>query len=173
MAKPSINQIRSLPNWAEMNRWTTRFEKFPNALTGLNSNDYDLRCESVEIPKQTQQNFEVNIRGHKVKQNGLPQYTNVINLVYSETVDNKISQLANSWKEATWNSETGVSNSKADLQAILTVERLNHLDVAIYRYVLYGVLYEDFDGGTLDSATSDALKLTLTLSYDYFREFSL
>jgi hypothetical protein len=175
MARPQIEQIRGLGDFASLFRWNLTFAQFPTGVTGLPSIDeVNLRCESTDIPKSTNQKFEVGIRGHKIRRNGIQEYSPTLTFTFVETVDNKIHNFIRNWREAIWATKTGVqSGPSSTLQAIILIQRLDNLDNPIWEYKLNGSWLEDYEFGQLDGQTSDAMKPQMIISYDYFDDKSL
>ena len=90
MASFDIEQLRALPDYAQVTRWDITFLQLP-AVGSLGfplADQINFRCESVETPKGTNQKFEVATRGHKVFQPGIQDYGNTMLLTFNETVDN-------------------------------------------------------------------------------------
>ena len=172
MPRPTIDQIRSIGNVTQLFRWNLIFSAFPAAVAGApRTEDLNLRCESTTLPKLSHTMTEVQIRGHKVHQPGKGEYSPNIALTFLETVDNKISTFLRAWREACWQVKTGVSQSKADVEAQILIQRLNHLDQGIWEYNLTGCILQDYEpGGTLSSESQDALKPSMTIVYDYFED---
>lgn len=170
MAKISIDELRALPDYAQVTKWNLDFVTLPGVgpLAFPISNALNLRAESIEVPKASNQKFEVMTRGHKVMQSGILDYGNTINITFTETVDSTIFKLVKAWRDMCWAPRTGRSFSKADLEATILLTLLDNQDVARAKYTLYGCIYEADDMGTLDGSTSDAMKPSLTLSFDFF-----
>lgn len=167
--RPDINNIRTIGDATTLFRWNVIFAKFPSVGTWPSSDALNFRCESAELPKGTLEKAEVNIRGHKVLQPGKMAYENTLPLTFIETVDNVVAKVIRQWREICWQSRTGTSYSKAQVEAVILLQRLDNQDNAIYEYKLVGAFMEDHDfGGTLDGITPDSLKPVITLSYDYY-----
>lgn len=168
MARPSINDIRALPDVAQLFRWNLILAQTPTGVAAPNE-ALNIRCETTTIPKATNNAFEVNIRGHKVFQNGILTYDNSYTLTFVETVDNMVHQFFKSWRELIWQTQTGVAQLPTNqLKGEFILQRLNNQDTPIWVYNMHGVLLQDYDVGTLDNASSDSLKPTITFHYDYF-----
>lgn len=175
MASFTIDQLRALPDYAQVTKWDINFVTLPavGALGFPVSDGLNFRCESVELPKGTMQKYEVQTRGHKVFNPGIIDYGNTFTITFSETVDNFIFNFVKAWRELVWSSRQGQSFSKQDVEATILITMLDNQDVSRAKYTMHGCFYEDADFGTLDGATSDAQKPTLTLSFDYFVEAPL
>lgn len=175
MAKISIDQLRQLPDYAQVTKWDIAFLTLPaiGPLALLVSDSLNIRCESVEIPKASIQSYEVQVRGHKVMNPGLMDYGNTITLTFTETVDNTIRKLVKGWRELIWSSRQGRSFPKKDLEATLLITELDNQDKIRSKITVYGCWFLGDDFGTLDGSTSDAIKPSLTLSFDYFVDMPL
>lgn len=171
MALPNIEELRRVGDFATLYQWDIAFLTFPAAgQWNLSPFDLNVRCESAEIPNLTGQSIEVMVRGHKVKQPGIHAYSNVMTLVFVETVDNKIQQFLQTWREICWQTRTGYQNKKLDVECGILLTRLDRQLVPIWSYHLIGCYLEDYQMGTLDGASSDAIKPNMVLAYDYFED---
>lgn len=170
MLRPSIEAVKNLPDFATVYQWYLQFPKKPTAVT-ITDDDINVRCVSAELPKLTGAAIEVQIRGHKVKQPGIHNYSGQITLTMIETVDNMISEFIRQWREAIWQTKTGVQGLRADVEAEIMLIRLNRQDTPIWEYKLFGCLLEDYDpsGGAM-AEQGDILKPTLTIGYDWFED---
>jgi len=170
MAKINIDQLRSLPDYAQVTKWNIVFITLPavGALGFPLSEQLNLRTESVDQPKGTNQKFEVQIRGHKTLHSGILDYGNSFTITFTETVDSMVYKLIKSWRELCWASRTGSAFPKKDLEATIMLELLDNQDKVRARTTYYGCIYEDADLPQLDGSTSDAQRPSLTLSFDFF-----
>lgn len=172
MASFSIDQLRALPDFQQVTKWDVRFLQLPvvGALAFPLAEGINLRCESIEVPKRTNTKIEVDIRGHKVRQPGITEYTGTMTLTFTETVDNTIKSFIKAWTELVWGTRSGSQFAKTDLEGVMQIQMLNNQDEPIYEMIVYGVFPEDHDFGTLDGATSDIVRPSLTMSFDFFTE---
>lgn len=175
MAKISIDQLRALPDYAQVTKWDMQFITLPavGPLALVIGDALNLRCESIEIPKHSNQKFEVSIRGHKTFSPGLIDYGNSMNITFTETVDNMLLKLVKGWRELIWSSRQGRSFPKKDLEATLLITLLDNQDNIRAKYTVYGCFLESDDFGQLDGSTSDAIKPSITLSFDYYVDMPL
>jgi hypothetical protein len=153
-------------------RWNLIVANVPSGVTisGTSPTDpLNIRCETTTIPKATNSAFEVNIRGHKVFQNGILTYDNSYTLTFVETVDNTVHTFFKQWRDLIWQPHTGVAQLPTNqLKGQFILQRLDNEDNPIWVYNMYGVLLQDYDIGTLDNVSSDSIKPTLTFHYDLF-----
>jgi len=175
MAKINMDQLRALPDYAQMTKWNVTFVTLPViGLLGFPlSEALNLRCESIEFPKASNQKFEVMTRGHKTLHSGIMDYGNTMTLTFIETVDNTVFKLIKAWREVCWSTRQGRAFSKKDIEATILIELLDNQDNTRAKYTVYGCFYESDDSGTGDASSSDAIKPTLTLSYDFYTDSPL
>ena len=166
----NIQSLRNLPDFAQVTKWDMQFITLP--LVGgfgvLIPNEFNLRCESIEVPKGSMNNVEVQIRGHKVYNSGILDYGNSMTITFVETEDNMIMKLDKAWREISWGSRTGKQFTKKETEATLLLTRLDKQDKPIAKYTVYGCIWQASDWGTLDSSGTDSIKPSLTLNFDYF-----
>ncbi len=167
MARPDITQLRSM-ELATTFRWSVKIESPP----GLSFPDLNLYCESAELPTMTHAPVEINMRGHKVKANGIWSHSDEISLDFYETVVNDISKFLKAWRDSHWDAISCVSGTSAAIKTSVTLTRLDNTDAEIYRYKLFGVLLGGYTLPRLD-ASSEAWKPSVSLVYDYFTEEAL
>lgn len=170
MASFTIEQLRALPDYAQVTRWDLTFVTLPAVGPfGFPLADaLNFRAETVELPKGVNQRFPVETRGHRVMQSGIMDYGNELTITFTETVDNTIFNFVKAWREMCWSSREGKAFPKADLEGTLLLTLLDNKDNPRAKYTVYGCMYSSDDFGTLDGSTSDAIKPSLTLGFDYF-----
>lgn len=169
MPTPTLESIRAVGDFATLYQWDLNFIKLPTAVGDTSvGQQLNLRCESAEIPMMTGQSVLVSIRGHRVKQPGIYEYNGVMTLTFVETVDSTVSKFIKNWRELCYQSETGAQAPKRDVEATIQLVRLDRQKRPIWRYELRGCFLEDSQPGTLDGSSSDSLKPSVVLAYDYF-----
>lgn len=174
--RPTIDQIRTAGDYARMYTWDLTIVKFPAAGAPYpSSDDLNIRCLSSEVPKMTGTSIEVNIRGHRIRQPGIYNYNTPITFTFVETVDGMVNDFFKRWRDACWATKTGRAAPKSDLEGTIILHLLDTNDNAIWQYKLIGCFLEDYDptGGPLGGDTSDVLRPSLMLSYDYFEDTKL
>jgi hypothetical protein len=166
--RPTIDDVRSLGDISMAFRWYMEIIP-PKALVGYSNGMQflNLRCESTDLPKMTNQKVTTEIRGHKVYDNGIWTYTDNITLNFVETVDNSVKSFIRQWRELCWQMKTGKSRSKKDIEAVINLNQLDNMDNIIWIYTLYGVILDSYELPQLTNQ-SEAHKPTITIDYDYF-----
>ena len=125
MARPKIEELRSLSDFTSKYRWNLTFSKFPAGVSGApSSSDLNLRCESLTLPKSQTTVREVNIRGHKVRNPGIREYEGTITLTFVETVDSKVRAFIKAWQDAIWSANEGTAGTKKEVEAEITLQLL-------------------------------------------------
>ncbi len=166
MTKPDISQVRGLPDFAPMYQWNISTIRVPSGIFPEGT-DINLRCQTVGIPKSSTPKITTELRGHKTHQPGAIEHEGTLTLAMVETVDNMISNWIFRWREACADYLTGAHLPKAAVEATMMIERLDREDRPIWNYTIYGCWLESYELGEL-MATSETMKPSLTISYDYF-----
>jgi len=173
MAGINVDDLRALPDYAPVFRWNLNFITLPSGLADApSSEDINVRCETTEVPKATNQSIEVITRGHKIKQPGITDYTNTLTFTFVETVDNAIHNLLRSWQELVWETRSGNSVQRSELTGKILLQRLDNTNKAIWQYTIFDAYLEDHDMGTLDSS-SEVMRPSMTVSFNFFESSSI
>ncbi|QJT71117.1 hypothetical protein GR11A_00080 [Vibrio phage vB_VcorM_GR11A] len=174
MALITHDNVRGLGDFATLVKWNFKVLASPaNVPTPPNIN---FRVLSTDVPKtDAGQTTDINIRGHRVRQPGIMKSVDTFTVTMAETVDNAISTWLSGWRDACWQAQTGVQQSKSDVEAVIQIERLNRQNTPIWQYTCTGCFLEDYDptGGPLDGENPDIMRPTITLSMDYFTDGAL
>lgn len=177
MARPTIDNVRGLGDFVTTYQWNLKFLTFPRGIqapgAASTSAAMNIRCKSTDIPKATSDKLSTSIRGHKVHQAGILQYSDNIPLILAETVNNEVQKLLTGWREACWKVRTGVHQTKADAECLIQIERLNRQDKPIWQYTLIGAWLFDSAVPNLQSETTSGFDMTLNIAYDLFTEGAL
>lgn len=168
MPQPTHEDVRKIGDVQVLYKFNLKFISMPKVGKYPNMNDINVRCLTTEVPKKSTENISYILHGHEVTQNGMGKYSGTLKINMIETVDNKVKLFIKEWSEASHKTNTGASNLKKDLEAILQLEMLGTKLETIYTYTLTGVIYEDHDFPELDGSSSEAVKVSLTIHYDYY-----
>jgi hypothetical protein len=172
MPNPAQSAIRNAGDFSALYRFELILS-FPSGVTGVGSADeYNLRCETLELPKRTVTPVEHRLHGHKHKSAGVSEVNGILVFTFVETVDGKVMNLIKQWRDLIWAPDTGVQATFANYSTNDTeIHLLNNQDEAWWRYKMLGLWLEDNEaGGTPDGQTGDPLKPTLTFSFDDFED---
>lgn len=172
MSRPSIENIKSLGDFATNLNWNIAIAQWPTDMQNqIAFDDFNFRCRQVLPPSYTSQPISITVRGQTVHQPGTYTPTGTMEFQLLETTDNKVNKMLKSWRELCWSSIYGQQNTKKNVQATLYLERLDRQDNVIWQYFVYGCFLVEFDptGGMLtDGMVQEVLAPTVRLSYDYF-----
>lgn len=166
-----MSDIRGI-TWATVYQWEIQIER-PSGMQAFGTvtpEQLNLICESVDLPTSSNQSFEVNIRGHKVKNAGIQTYAGTFSATLVETTSSPVSRLIREWKDLTWRANVGSQVVADEYKSNIIVKRFSTNDALLWVYYVIGCYVEDSNLGTLDGATSDAMKPQITFSYDYYTE---
>lgn len=167
--RPSIEQTRALGMHASYYNWNVDFITIPSvAAVGISSADLNARAMSMRPPTRTQDKATIELRGHKVYQHGIITY-NPVQIIFHEAVDSKIGTFLERWMDSQWVPVAGTQTPKNLNQATIKLSLLDSEDRPRCSYTLIGAWPTGFThGNDYSSNTSDTVKFTVELSYDYY-----
>ena len=172
--RPTINQIRSLTDFCPTYRWDMSVVLPAAVAQAINSYELNLRTTSASLPKRTVEAIDIANRGHRIRREGITQFSQSLTLSTIGTIDTMIHKAVRNWHMMCWSDDGNTvygrmsSNNPADRQATFTLTALNNTDQGYWQYLIYGAWLEDSDFGDFQSDSSDIQRPTLSFSYDYF-----
>lgn len=172
--RPTINQLRALTDFCPNYRWDMNAALPATVAQAINSVELNLRTTSFTIPKRTVDSIEVANRGHKIYREGITSFSQQISLSTIGTIDAMTHKAVRNWHMMQWSDDGQIvygrmsSNNPLDRQAIVTLTALNNTDESYWAYTIFGAWLQDSDFGEFGSDSSDIIRPTLTLNYDFF-----
>ena len=172
--RPTINQLRALTDFCPNYRWDMQAALPAVVAQAINAYELNLRTTSFTIPKRTVDPIEVANRGHKIYREGITSFSQQISLSTIGTIAAMTHKAVRNWHMTCWSDDGQTvygrmsSNNPLDRQAIFTLTALNNMDQSYWSYLIYGAWLQDSDFGEYGSDSSDIIRPSLTLNYDYF-----
>ena len=171
MARPNINDIVGIQDFAVLYRWEVIFASLPNSLPnkGAYGNGVlNTHAISSEYPKFSQEEIETSIHGHKVYQSGMITY-DPITLTLIEDNNALIQKFIRDWGEILWKPNAGTQVNKKDYVCSTVILRpLKADNSSLFEYTLKNVWLQTHTVGNPDGGANETIKPELTLRYDYF-----
>lgn len=170
MARPTLTDVRNLTDFTTTYDWYIQITKAPTTVSGIDGDKLNFRCISVDIPKRTSTALQARIRGlPPVWQPGpnIPVGQSTI-VLYSTNDLYILKSVIADWEEQIYAQNTGVAQTKLDVEASVRLVLQNRQHQDILAYNLIGVWLEDKDLGQLQNTEGDLMQTTLTLRYDDF-----
>ena len=171
--RPSVENLRSLPDFTQMYRWIVHVAELPGALSGFNTQDINFRAETMTVPTMTGETSVITLRGNEIRQPGRHTYNSPFTLAMVETVDSLVTDFVSQWRNLCWeyrNGSTGITQAKADVEARMELILLNNKDEPRWKYNLIGCFLESAEMGDVDGSTSDPMRPSLSIAYDRFED---
>lgn len=134
-------------------------------LDGDENNLFQLSLASFPVPKESNGIIEVNYLNEKRKFAGMVTYDD-LTVVFNDYVGEDVAGLLTRWRYLVKNPITGKIGFKADYAKEGRVTLYGPDGSADREYELQGVWPSGFDGGEIDFATEDGIKINLTLTID-------
>lgn len=173
MARPTIENLRSFGSLTATYRWDLQFVKFPAVGTYPTSEDLNLRCTSVTLPTEKVDKATIEVRGVKVNYPVKSVPSMSLTLSFLETEDAMINKIIDSWRVAIYDFKTGVSGTKKDVEALISLYLLDGNNARIYEYKLIGCFLDSYDRGKPDASGISPFGVSINLTFDYFETKSL
>jgi len=172
MGRPTHEQVRQIGDLALLISWDFEFTVPPPAIAGqFTSAALNVRCESADVPKLTDAVVEGNVRGHKIRQSGVPTYSDSITLTFLEDTKNTIRKFLKAWRDACWDPNTGKKKPQNEIEGEITLYQLDRDNNRIWFFKLHGAFWSDDEASAqLVGEGSDTVKPTVTVSYNYFTD---
>lgn len=166
MARPTIENIRSLGDFMVSNLWDINIIGAGSVFEAAGLN---FRAVSCELPKRTGNSLEVNIRGQKIKQPGDYDYSGSLTITLAEGDKAEVHKALTALRELTVTTITNSQLPKKAVESVIVIKRLNRQGEMTHGFTVFGAFLEDYDLGELSDA-GDIVQPTVTFSYDYFAE---
>lgn len=126
-----------------------------------------VKCKTSAIPGQSFEPVEVAAHGYVLKYAGRPMFPRTLPFSLYETTDMSSRDVVIRWMRATRNYRTGVGGTSASYKTTGEIHLYNSAGTVIRIVKCFGMWVEDLSDSNLDGATSDAVSLDGSLSYDY------
>lgn len=139
-------------------------------IVGLEGNENDpirLSLSTFPIPKVSQGIIEVRYLNEARKFPGNPVFDDLSVVLY-DYVDRNTAGILMAWRYLCYNHENGQIGRAANLKKQARIVLYGPDGQTERQYDLQGVWCSNFDGGEIDMAGEDGVRITLTLTYDKF-----
>lgn len=168
--RPTIEQLRYLTDFGPNYRWDANFVLPAAVAAAISSADFNIRATSMTIPKRTVDVIEIANRGHKIFREGITNFSQTITVSTIATVDGMIHKACRNWGQMQWSDNIGAMSTTVakDRQGIVSLRALNNADVGYWQYTIIGAWLQDSDFGEYGSDSSDIIRPSLTIQYDYY-----
>jgi len=139
--------------------------------------DFLIRCRNAEIPGRGIEPIESYFMGMKQKFPGRSLFTQTITILMEEFQDQLVTKALNEWSENVFSTKLSNTNAGISQKAkkrggyatdVYLIFRGNENSELKQKYRLYNCFPENWDPVSLDYATSDIVRPSLTLSYDWW-----
>lgn len=163
-----MDQVRALADFQSLHKFDFELASPPPGVSSPPSVELNLRCASTDLPKMTITPLDIELHGHHIKRVGKGDTEHQITVTFIETVDLPVLNWINEWHTACWDQNTGVSKATPEVQGTILLRLLDNENQPTMTYRLIGCWLESADPGQPDGASADAMRPTLTISYDRY-----
>jgi len=166
------DKLRELPNMQRVYKWDFFIPKLPPGLRLKGMDSLNERVETTTLPNRVNQVIEIMLKGFKVKQAGIPDYGGPLPLTFIEDEDGSFIKFIKDWENLQSEDGTGKQAPKKDVVADAEIWLLNSNLERTHGFKMLSAQPEDMAPGDLSGDTSDVLKPSLSLGFDYFRHIT-
>ena len=162
----SITQIRNLVDPHRQKDFKVMIANIPGS--GVGADVVSLRVTSSNVPGFSSEVLEVSLGGHVVKYAGRGMYTRTWNCSIIEGWNAEIHKRFRAWHRLQWDPIKGTVRPASEYKTTATVEMLDGLQVVQHTSTIQGVFIEDYPDLPLDAASSEATRIEITFSFDFW-----
>ena len=188
MARPTIDNVRQLGDFATTYNWMMRIAEMPNvsfsddnyvtyqasSVISSDGKELNLRCTTTKLPEVEVDVAEANIRGFISRQPGQIKQGGSIDFTFIDTVGAPVERFFQAWRETQWKTGDGSQASKLGGQGVLEIIRTDRQGAGdmgtgnfIFSYTLVGAWCSKVTLSDLQSSSNDLFQVTATIVYDY------
>lgn len=168
MPRPTQENLRALPDFQTVYNWSVRPVRVPAGI--IIPPNLDFQCQTSTIPTSSNQTIDVDVRGHKIHQTGIESFDGTFDLQLVETVDSAIAEWFKTWRAARWQTNTGIARTRNEASIDFQLQLLNRQDEPTRLFTMIGGILSTYTIGDLSGDSSDIIRPTASIMYDYFSE---
>ena len=162
--KSALGEVQSTLHWQVL-------IKNPSKAVGELSEDLQIRVTTTGVPKETVEDIQVEMQGHKINYNGKVTKNGEITWTFVEGTDAAVMEYFTKWVNARWSGDgkdtIGKQGLTVDLKADLEIQLLGPDDEVTQTFALVGCMPQ-YDQGSELGQSADAINPTITWTYDDF-----
>jgi hypothetical protein len=152
MARPTLSQLRALPDKRTTYQWDLTFESFPAGVSApLSSEDINIRCISSTLPVKEVQKIEYTVRGFTLSQPGTYTVSSPIELTFISPIDMNLEEFFRNWREACTQTDTGTHLPFDQVTCNIILTLLDRQDKPIWKYKLIDCWLPKYETGDMNS----------------------
>jgi len=135
----------------------------------LESDNFNIRCSSVDVPNPTHNVIDVNVRGFTKKESGAVDWNPIVLTIYEVQTWYHLRQLYDLGNRQ-FDYQTGYQEDKQDYSPnnagiLILLENLQ--DAPQENWQLYGCVLETYTPPSMTSDKTTAVEMPFTVHYDY------
>ena len=162
--KQALGEVQSTLHWIVN-------IKNPAEAVGEMSEDLQIRVTTSGIPKETVEDIQVEMQGHKVNYTGKVTKNGEISWTFVEGTDAAVMEYFTTWVNARWSGDgsdtVGKQRLTKEIKADLELKLLGPDDEVTQTFTIIGAMPQ-YDQGSELGQSADAINPSITWTYDDF-----
>jgi len=164
MARTSYSNVLALPDAALQFQFDLFFPTIPG---GGNAQNLTYKVKGTSIPTSKIEPVVIELHGGKKQEAGRAQYDHTFTCTFMETVDYSTLLAFRAWRNymRSWKNNTGAN--AAAYKVNLELDVYDNAGNIMQTLIMAGAWVQDIAEVTLNGASSEAVEISITFSFDY------
>lgn len=162
-----LNDVVSLPDVLVLNHFDLII---PNPPGGIGAKDLTIRNMTATMPVMAEfEPVRVQLHRHAVNYAGKGKVDGILQASYMDTKDKKVTTTLENWYLQIRDETTGLPKPKSGYKADALIQIYDMENKGSVYRTLYNMWIQKVEPISLDGASDDYLKYSVSLVYDYFK----
>ena len=165
-----IEKVRALTDPLKVFQFKMSISPIPKIVTGISGDELSLRCTATELPGSTVEQAVVSLGGYDVRYAGRRVYSGSWPVTIIESANADMIKFFELWQALCNDPVTGVQQPSTIYKANGIIELYTGENDIKHRRRIQGIFPTEVNAIGLDMSSSDAAKLEIQFSYDYYQD---
>lgn len=164
MARTSHADVMALPDAAQTWNFDLFFPSIPGA---TDAKGMTIRCKTTSLPGSSIEPVPIELHGVKKQEAGRAQYQHTMTATFMETVSWDTLNDFRRWRDLarSWKRNSGASSKEYKVN--LEIDLYDNAGSVIGTQIICGCFIQEINEVQLNGAESQAVEISVTLSFDY------
>jgi hypothetical protein len=168
----AIEKVRALTDPLKIFQFKMSISPIPKIVTGVNGDELSLRCTATELPGSTVEQSTISLGGYDVRYAGRRLYSGTWPVTIIESMNADMIKFFELWQSLCNDPVLGVQQSSAIYKVNGIIELYTGENTVTHRRRIQGIFPTEVNAIGLDMSSSDAAKLEVSFSYDFYQDIA-
>lgn len=165
-----IERVRSLTDPLKLFQFRLTIVPLPKVIAGISGNELSLRCTSTELPGSTVEKATVALGGYDVHYPSRRIYSGTWAASFVESINADVIKFFQLWQSLCNDPVTGVQLPASVTKVNGIIELYSGENEVTHKRRMQGIFPTEVAAIGLDMSSSEAAKLDVTFSFDYYTD---